>query len=143
MAANVTGRDGLPRFIWTYERPDPATYTLTLLRAIAERQRWRAQYQAAKDLLGAVDNRSATGTDPPDLGPAHSSASPDNPPHSGPQDDRSRESAANRAATATAALDVATEGPNLPDRGRPSTQPPQDVRRNEHQPRGNDHGRDD
>src|SRR5829696_4296977 len=85
MAAGVLSPDGLPRFIWTDEQPDTTTYTLTLLRAVAERQKWRAQYAAAKEAAGAVDNRSATGADPPDPGPIHSSASPDNPPHSGPQ----------------------------------------------------------
>ncbi len=125
MAAGVLSPDGLPRFIWTDEQPDTTTYTLTLLRAVAERQKWRVQYAAAKEAAGAVDNRSATGADPPDPGPIHSSASPDNPPHSGPQGGGSRESAANPQDTSAAsALEAATEGPNLPDRGRPSPQPP-------------------
>ena len=55
--------DGLPRFVWTDDKPDPTTYTLMLLRAVAERQRWRAQYDQAKTAAEAVDNRSATGTD--------------------------------------------------------------------------------
>jgi hypothetical protein len=49
--------DGLPRYVWIDERPDPASYVLTILAAITERQRWRAQDKAAK----AVDNHSATG----------------------------------------------------------------------------------
>ena len=36
-----------------------------LLRAVAERQRWRSQYDQAKTAAGAVDSRSATGSDPP------------------------------------------------------------------------------
>ena len=60
MAADVLSPDGLPRFIWTDEQPDSTSYTLTLLRAVAERQRWRAQYDQAKTAAGAVDNRSAT-----------------------------------------------------------------------------------
>ncbi len=48
MAADVTAADGLPRFVWTDAKPDPITYTRVLLASIAERHRWRAQYQAAK-----------------------------------------------------------------------------------------------
>ena len=48
MAAGVLSPDGLPRFVWTDDKPDPTTYTLMLLRAVAERQRWRAQYDQAK-----------------------------------------------------------------------------------------------
>ena len=79
MAADILSADGLFRFIWTDERPD-STYTLTLLRAVAERQKWRAQYEQVKSAAGPVDNRSATAPDPPT---AHSSASPDDPPRSG------------------------------------------------------------
>jgi hypothetical protein len=128
MAADVLSPDGLPRFLWTDEQPDSTTYTLTLLRAVAERQKWRAEYERAKS-VGPVDNRSATAPDPPT---AHSSASPDNPPHSGPQVRESRESAANpQDMSAASALDTRTEGPNLPDRGRPSPQPPLDATRQE------------
>ena len=120
MGAGVLSPDGLPRFVWTDAKPDPTTYTLTLLRAVAERQKWRAEYDQAK-AAEPVDKRSATAPDPPT---AHGSASPDNQPHSGPQDRQSGVSEANRVATATAALDGRTEGPNLPDRGRPSARPP-------------------
>jgi hypothetical protein len=48
MAAGVLSADGLPRFVWTDDKPDPATYTAMLLRAVAERQQWRAQYYRAK-----------------------------------------------------------------------------------------------
>ena len=70
MAADVTLPDGSPRFVWTDTAPDPITYRQVLLEAIAERQRWRAQYEAAKttaNTAGAaaaaaesVDNGSAT-----------------------------------------------------------------------------------
>ena len=83
MAASVTMPDGSPRFLWSDTRPDQDTYVRVVLASIVQRQQWRALYDAAKTLAGAVDGRSATGTDPPDLGPAHSSASPDNPPHLG------------------------------------------------------------
>ena len=131
MAADVLSPDGLPRFIWTDDKPDPTTYTLTLLRAVAERQRWRAQYDQAKTAAAAaVDNCSATAHDPPDVVAARSSASPDNPPKPGPQDRQSRVSAANPQDTSAAsALDGRTEGPTLPNRGRPSTQPPTNARR--------------
>ena len=63
MAADVLSADGLPRFIWT-ETPHPATYAVTLLQAIAEQQRWRAQYEAAKNIAEAVDGHSATDKPP-------------------------------------------------------------------------------
>jgi hypothetical protein len=37
MATDVLSPDGLPRYVWTDERPDPTTYTQMLLRAVAER----------------------------------------------------------------------------------------------------------
>ena len=55
----VLAKDGKPRFVWTDTRPDATTYITLILAAIAEQQRWRAQYQAAKEAAGAVDNRSA------------------------------------------------------------------------------------
>jgi hypothetical protein len=91
MVAGVLSADGMPRFVWTDEQPDSTTYTATLLRAVAERQHWRAQYEQAKNVAGPLDSCSATGTDPPDQGSAHFSASPDNPPHSGPQGRESRQ----------------------------------------------------
>ena len=61
LAAAVTLPDGAPRFVWTDTRPDPITYARVLLAAIAERQRWRAQYEAAKTAAPlAVDNPPAT-----------------------------------------------------------------------------------
>ena len=127
MAAGVLSSDGLPRFVWTDDRPDPITYTLMLLHAVAERQKWHAQYQAAKGTTGgtakAVDNHSATGADPPDPAAAHSSASPDpgQTRAAGPAVKGERSESA--GPSASEALDGRTEGPTLPTRGRPSTQP--------------------
>ena len=59
MAATVLAKDGKPRFVWTDTRPDAATYIRMILAAVAEQQRWRAQYQAAKEAAAPVDNRSA------------------------------------------------------------------------------------
>ena len=133
MAAGVLSPDGLPRFVWTDDKPDPTTYTLMLLRAVGERQKWRAQYDQAKTAVaGAVDNRSAIGTDPPDPATAHDSVSPDDPPRPGPQERQSRVSEANPPGpSASEALDGRTEGPTLTDRGRPSPQPPTNRTRQE------------
>ena len=59
MAATVTASDGKPRFVWTDTRPDPATYARVLMETVAERLRWRAQYDAAKEHAAAVHTRSA------------------------------------------------------------------------------------
>jgi hypothetical protein len=60
--------DGSPRFVWTDTRPDARTYARVLLASIAERQRWREQYVAAKSAVaGPVDSPSAT-TPPADSG---------------------------------------------------------------------------
>jgi hypothetical protein len=64
MAATVTLRDGSPRFVWTDTRPDPPSYVRVILASIAERQRWRAQYEAAKAAAGLVDSYSATDRPP-------------------------------------------------------------------------------
>ena len=64
MAAKVTLPDGSPRFVWTDTRPDPITYARVILKSIAERQRWRAQYEAAKTAVGPVDSDSATDRPP-------------------------------------------------------------------------------
>jgi hypothetical protein len=130
MAAGVVSPDGLPRFVWTDDRPDPTTYTLRLLRAVAEQQRWRAEYVQAKNAAGAVDSVSAT-SDPPGAGPpnpaaAHISASPDpgQTRAAGPAVKGERSESA--GPSASEALDGRTEGPTLPTRGRPSTQPTED-----------------
>ena len=52
MAATVTLADGTPRFVWTDTRPDPRIYARVILASIAERQRWRAQYEARQDPAG-------------------------------------------------------------------------------------------
>src|SRR5829696_5338530 len=71
LAASVLASDGLPRFVWTDERPDPASYTRVILASIAERQRWRTQYQEA------VDTVSATGPpEPPKRGGVPHTLSP-------------------------------------------------------------------
>ena len=59
MAATVTASDGKPRFVWTDTRPDPATYALVLMETVAERLRWRAQYETAKEKAGTVHTGSA------------------------------------------------------------------------------------
>ncbi|SDT11392.1 hypothetical protein SAMN04488543_3065 [Friedmanniella luteola] len=66
LAAAVTLSDGSPRFVWTDTRPDARTYARVLLASIAERHRWREQYEAAKAAGPLVDNRPATAppTDP-------------------------------------------------------------------------------
>ena len=123
LAATVTLPDGYARFVWTDTRPDHDTYFL-IFHSIGERQRWRAQYEHAKDLAAVAGCRSFDNRPTALTAPAcHSSASPDDPPKPGPEGWGSRVSAANRAATATAALDGQAAGPTLTDRGRPSTQP--------------------
>jgi hypothetical protein len=47
LAASVT-LPGSARFVWTDTRPDHDTYVSVILNSIGERQRWRAQYEAAK-----------------------------------------------------------------------------------------------
>jgi len=59
MAAAVLAKDGKPRFVWPDTRPDAATYIKVIMTSIAENQRWRAQYQAAKRAAEPVDNCSA------------------------------------------------------------------------------------
>jgi hypothetical protein len=64
LAADVLSADGHPRFVWTDTQPDPQLYARVILAAIAERQRWRAQYEAAKATRQPVDSLSATGPAP-------------------------------------------------------------------------------
>ena len=61
LAATVTLPDGRPRFVWTDTKTDPATYTRVILESVAERARWREQYDRAKQV---GESRSATDTDP-------------------------------------------------------------------------------
>jgi hypothetical protein len=60
LAADVLSSDGKPRFVWTDSKPDPLLYTRIILASIAERQRWKAQYEAAKAARVPVDSCSAT-----------------------------------------------------------------------------------
>jgi hypothetical protein len=65
LAASVTLPDGSPRFIWTDTRPDNDTYIKVVLHSVAERQRWRAKYDAAKaTVAGAVDSVSTIAQPP-------------------------------------------------------------------------------
>jgi hypothetical protein len=64
MAATVLAADGKPRFVWTDTQPDPQLYARIILASIAERQRWKAQYEAAKNARLPVDSLSATGPAP-------------------------------------------------------------------------------
>ena len=60
MAADVVCTDGQPRFLWTELPVDPSTYTRVIMRSIEEQQRWRAQYDWAKQARGPVESHSAT-----------------------------------------------------------------------------------
>jgi hypothetical protein len=60
LAADVLSADGKPRFVWTDTQPDPQLYARVILASIAERHRWKAQYQAAKTARASVDRLSAT-----------------------------------------------------------------------------------
>jgi hypothetical protein len=64
MAATVTLPDGTPRFVWTDTSLDPHSYVWVILNSIAERLRWRAQYETAKAAAGVVDSHSATDRPP-------------------------------------------------------------------------------
>lgn len=65
MAATITLPDGSPRFVWSDHRPDAITYARVILAAVAERQRWRDQYEAAKASVQGVDNSFGNVTKPP------------------------------------------------------------------------------
>jgi hypothetical protein len=129
MAAGVLSADGLPRYGWTDDKPDPAIYTVMLLRAVADRQQWRAQYDRAKQAAPeVVDNHSATGAEAPYSATVHGSASPDDPAETRAQERQSRVSAS------TSAGHERSECPRRPDRrphsahrGRPTPQPPTDA----------------
>jgi hypothetical protein len=66
MAADTTGADGRPRYLWTRIEPrdqDAITYRQAIGAAIRERVRWREEYEQAKNRAGpplaATANRSA------------------------------------------------------------------------------------
>ena len=48
LAADVLSSDGKPRFVWTDTTPDRQLYARIILNLIAERQRWKAQYEAPR-----------------------------------------------------------------------------------------------
>jgi hypothetical protein len=64
LAADVVAADGHPRFVWTETKPYLQLYAQVILASIAERQRWRAQYEAAKAARQPVDSLTATGPAP-------------------------------------------------------------------------------
>jgi hypothetical protein len=63
-SATATGADGTPRFVWSRVEPgdqDALTYAHLIFASIAERHRWRQQYEQAKARTGPPqDGRSAT-----------------------------------------------------------------------------------
>jgi hypothetical protein len=73
MSADVLAEDGLPRYVWEAVPSTEAEYATTVLLSIKQAQRWRAEYEQAKQQLadrtragpgtrgeGPVDSRSAT-----------------------------------------------------------------------------------
>ena len=73
LAATVTLPDGRPRFVWTDTKTDPQTYARVILATVLEQQKWRSQYEAAKQ---AVHSRSATGIRPRRLTADHTPRPP-------------------------------------------------------------------
>jgi hypothetical protein len=53
-----------PGYVWTDEPPDPTTFTLMLLRAVAEPQRWRAQYDQGQNRGRCCGQCFGNGNDP-------------------------------------------------------------------------------
>ncbi|WP_051426093.1 replication initiator [Jiangella gansuensis] len=64
LSATATRPDGQPRFVWTVTHPgdvDGPTYARLIAHALAQKQRWRTQYEHAKTRAGpAVLDLSAT-----------------------------------------------------------------------------------
>jgi hypothetical protein len=73
MSAEALADDGLPRYVWEPVPISEAEYATTVLLSIKQAQRWRAEYETAKqqlavqtragpeiDATGPVDSRSAT-----------------------------------------------------------------------------------
>ncbi len=54
LAAEVRTADGQARFVWTRLEHRPRAYVGVILRSVAERRRWRAEYERAKGLTGGV-----------------------------------------------------------------------------------------
>ena len=90
-------RTGKPRFVWTDTRPDRHTYIRVVLASIAERQRWRAQYQAAQEPPSACGQPFGNLDQPRDRAPltAHLLGLPDDQPKPWSEDRLSRVSGAN------------------------------------------------
>ena len=64
-SADITTDDGRRRFVWEDMPTDDADYIDVVMATIAEQQRWRREYQTARDRWDAtraspVDSRSAT-----------------------------------------------------------------------------------
>ena len=62
ISAEVQADDGRPRYEWHPIEPTPPLYVKTILNGIAERRRWRIEYDRAKALIASRDGNSA---DPP------------------------------------------------------------------------------
>jgi hypothetical protein len=62
LGADVRAADGVPRYVWEPVPTSEASYATTVLVSIRQAQRWRADYEAAKDVARA----SPTG-EPADL----------------------------------------------------------------------------
>ncbi len=74
LAADMRRADGEQRFAWKIWDPMQSTvpmYRQVMTRAIAERMRWKAQYEAAKALQGAssVAGMDVGGGDHPEKPP--------------------------------------------------------------------------
>lgn len=73
-AADATDDNGQPRYVWEpldpYAGEQVPDYQLVIKAAVAERNRWRAQYEAAREVIasrdGPSDDRSATQPAAPD-----------------------------------------------------------------------------
>jgi hypothetical protein len=73
LAATATDERGRPRYVWTSPTVTAHEYASAIIAMVTERQRWRRQYERAKQSAEAkpVDTRSATTpTRPPDSQPA-------------------------------------------------------------------------
>ena len=69
MAADQTLPDGTPRYVWADVEPGEVGYVPVIAASLRQANRWRAQYDDAKQLAaqrgsprgGPVDSHSATG----------------------------------------------------------------------------------
>ena len=61
LAANETDENGRPRFVWTNPTVTANEYAMAIIATVTERQRWRLEYERAKQArAGPVDTSSAT-----------------------------------------------------------------------------------